>query len=398
MEIVTKNISNCYKELLKMLYSGGKGIVKSNPRGKTTYEFEYPITIIYQNPRERLLYIPGRKLNLAFSLAEAIWILSGNGSVDWISFYNANMRSFADEEKEFFNAAYGKRIRDWGYGEPEIVKDKKNIRDPHTGEILNWENAAKSNFIFDNYMTMNHPIDQFAGVYNKLKEDLDTRQACISLWDPRKDLLLDGCKDYPCNSFIQFRYKNGKLNLYIFRRSNDIIWGIPYNVVQFSYLLEMMCGWLDVEMGYVSEFITSLHVYFNNDPKQDETTLHTLNTDAIDIYTDSNYRPRKAIKTTDARMSKETFEKMFVSFYTMEKDLRNDYQGQCNIFMHWIFESPYLNNHWKQVMLMILLHHAYKAKDDITVFEIYDKKLCDEYKIFTKDFYKRIQERHDKNR
>lgn len=389
MQVITKNISQCYLELFRMLKSKVPGILESHPRGKTTYEFLDPVMIIYRNPRERFLYIPGRKLNLAFSLAEVIWILSGNGNVDWISFYNGNMRTFSDEGKDFFNAAYGKRIRDWGYAEPiaAIAKDNISLRNPKDGEIKKDFNDKQE--IFLNYMKGNNPIDQLVCIFNKLKEDPDTRQACITLWDPRKDTMLVGCHDYPCNSFLQFILRDGKLNLSIYRRSNDIIWGLPYNVIQFSYLLEMMAGWLNVEVGNVREFINCLHVYFGNDPKQDETTLLVENSGVVDLYTDSNDGKTKGIIPLDARMSKENFDKFFKEFYVIESKLRNDFQNTKDEFRKFIEDSEYLTEHWKQVLKVILLHHAYKCKDDNIVFELYET-LCPEFKILVKDFYKRL--------
>jgi len=250
-----------------------------------------------------------------------------------------------------------------------ISSNKSFSEEKNDGDYV-WKELHKSSFTRSIYLS---------------ETDYDVNSISAEM----KDGILVGCKDYPCNSFLQFRFKGGKLNLYIFRRSNDIVWGIPYNVIQFSYLLEMMCGWLDVEMGYVSEYITSLHVYFGNSESQDVTTKLIQEVDPIDIYTDSNDRTRKAVNTTDARMSKEKFEGMFSSFYYLENLLKDDYseitKNNFRLF------SKTLNEHWKNVMEVILLHHAYKAKDDVLVFELFEN-ISDEYKPFIKEFYKRIRE------
>lgn len=44
-------------------------------------------------------------------------------------------------------------------------------------------------------------------------------------------------------------------------RSNDVYLGLPYNLVQFSALQEIVAGWLGIEVGSYHHFTDSLHVY-----------------------------------------------------------------------------------------------------------------------------------------
>jgi thymidylate synthase len=44
-------------------------------------------------------------------------------------------------------------------------------------------------------------------------------------------------------------------------RSNDVYRGLPYNIVQFTTLQEVMAGWLGLELGEYNQISNSLHVY-----------------------------------------------------------------------------------------------------------------------------------------
>jgi thymidylate synthase len=44
-------------------------------------------------------------------------------------------------------------------------------------------------------------------------------------------------------------------------RSNDVQRGLPYNIVQFTVLQEVMAGWLGLDVGGYHHWSDSLHVY-----------------------------------------------------------------------------------------------------------------------------------------
>ena len=55
--------------------------------------------------------------------------------------------------------------------------------------------------------------------------------------------------------------RGNKLEWLQVMRSNDLIWGTPYNFIQFTTLQEIMAGWLGVEVGAYNHISDSLHVY-----------------------------------------------------------------------------------------------------------------------------------------
>lgn len=44
-------------------------------------------------------------------------------------------------------------------------------------------------------------------------------------------------------------------------RSNDMIWGVPYNIFQWTCVQEIMAGWLNLDVGSYNHISDSLHVY-----------------------------------------------------------------------------------------------------------------------------------------
>lgn len=103
-------------------------------------------------------------------------------------------------------------------------------------------------------------VNQLPIIIERLREDPDTRQAVITLWDPEFDAH-GGKKDHPCTSLFNFRIRDGKLNMSTFMRSNDAIHGWPFDLIQFSMLLQSMAFELEVEVGTYSHHVGSFHIY-----------------------------------------------------------------------------------------------------------------------------------------
>jgi hypothetical protein len=104
-------------------------------------------------------------------------------------------------------------------------------------------------------------LDQVQHVVRKLKADPYSRQAVMSFWDPVRDNLVVS-KDYPCNNLIYYSLRDDKLEQTVIQRSNDIVWGTPYNAIQFSHIHALVAGELGVEMGRFHYVIQNLHYYY----------------------------------------------------------------------------------------------------------------------------------------
>jgi thymidylate synthase len=237
-QITADHPNESYKRVLRDVLELGEEV---SPRGKLTYELQPAIHHIY-SPAKKLCSIPGRKANPFFNMAENLWIIAGRGNAEWVCSFNNKLKEFQlDEGHVDFNAPYGRRIR---------------FANKHREEELT---INKINFF---NMKKIPQVDQLLHCYLSLKSDPDSRQAVVSLWNPLIDYVVHETKDRPCNTTIYFKIRNGKLNMTVSNRSNDIHLGLyGVNFVQFAHIQEFMAASLNVGIGTYTHLSDSLHVY-----------------------------------------------------------------------------------------------------------------------------------------
>lgn len=180
------------------------------------------------NPYRRCVGGYGRNINIFFLLAEAVWIVTGRRDVEFLSIFNRQMAEYSDDG-EVFHAPYGWRLRNWGV--PSEIGASCD-----TG------------------------FDQVAAAVRILANDPETRQVVMSIWNPKFDLGTQS-KDLPCNDMVMLKIRNGRLITTVQNRSNDLHWGLPTNIFQFSFLTELMSLCLGVELGTQTHNSQSLHIY-----------------------------------------------------------------------------------------------------------------------------------------
>ena len=101
--------------------------------------------------------------------------------------------------------------------------------------------------------------DQIGYVIDKLKKDMFTRHACISIYDGKEHDKFT--HDTPCTYAIQFTNVNNYLNMCVTMRSNDLWYGFCNDQYQFSKLQELICKETKLDMGTYYHFAHNLHIY-----------------------------------------------------------------------------------------------------------------------------------------
>ena len=101
---------------------------------------------------------------------------------------------------------------------------------------------------------------QTLNAISKLREDINTRRAIITLWDPVLDNQ-PGRRDYPCTVALQFEVHNGALCMNTFMRSNDVWLGLPYDLFQFTQLQLSVANALSLDYGWYRHTTLSMHIY-----------------------------------------------------------------------------------------------------------------------------------------
>ena len=101
----------------------------------------------------------------------------------------------------------------------------------------------------------------------QLINDKDTRQALIFVSGP--DVQFDNNKDFICTLNYIFNIEDNKLHLTVNRRSQDLLFGIPYDAVFEFLLMEKMLKELsryypNLQLGSYTMFANNVHIYERN--------------------------------------------------------------------------------------------------------------------------------------
>jgi thymidylate synthase len=199
----------------------------------------HPVLTVYSNPRNRVLFSSLRDANPFFHVMESLWMLAGRNDLPWLAEFNKRMATYSDDGGRTQPGAYGHRWRHY-FG-----------------------------------------FDQLETLIVELKHNPQTRRAVLAMWDgghendrsgPEldSDLLngIAGSADVPCNTHAYFDTIDGKLNMTVCCRSNDIWWGAHgANAVHFSFLLEYVAAMTDLSMGVYRQFSNNYHAYTNVIPE-----------------------------------------------------------------------------------------------------------------------------------
>lgn len=233
------NVSNVNQALHEGLWYLKTCGVKADSRNGPVLVAPGPVATIYTRPQERVLFHPVRDANPVFHLLETIWMFGGRNDVEWLLPFNANYTNYAEDDGRV-HGAYGHRwLRHFSF-------------------------------------------DQLGGIAKELKNNPTSRRCVLSMWDARSDLGADK-RDLPCNTHAYFSIRDGKLDMTVCNRSNDVIWGAyGANVVHFSMLQELLARWIGVEVGEYMQFSNNFHVYTENEVAK--RLLPTIESDWSDPY------------------------------------------------------------------------------------------------------------------
>lgn len=209
-----RNLSSALQGALTEILTTGSEV---HARGQNQREIIGYCTTM-SSPQERVVVLPGRKNNLFAQIAETMWVLAGRDDMDFLSRYLPRAVDFSDNGTTW-RAAYGPRLRNW-----------------------------------------NGQIDQLAGVLQRFHEDINTKRAVASIYDPALDFV--DSKDVPCNNWLNFIQRDGRLHLNVSIRANDAIWGFSgINVFEWSVTQELIAASLGLAVGEMNWFVGSMHVY-----------------------------------------------------------------------------------------------------------------------------------------
>lgn len=184
--------------------------------GEVVGEIINAITVI-KDPTQNIMKNDIRKLSMKYAIGEMLWYLSANNKLSEIQKYTKGWDRMTDDGITV-NSNYG-------------------------------------------YCVMKkYGFDQLEFVINELKKNPNSRRAVIHIKEPSDK----PSNDVNCTVCLQFFIREDKLYMTTYMRSNDIWFGFPYDVFQFTCLQIYLSMVLEVELGTYTHIAGSLHLYKRN--------------------------------------------------------------------------------------------------------------------------------------
>lgn len=229
------NVNDAYRVGMSLVSEHGK---RHDSRNGPVLVMDEPVTTQYAQPRQRVLFDVQRDANPFFHLFEAMWMLAGRNDLKTLTRFIPSFEQFSDDGIKLFGA-YGYRWRHWDA----------------------WGHDSMDG------------TDQLDALVKLLRDNPSDRRAMLLMWDPKHDLCPppQRSKDIPCNDIIKFRVRNDCLDMYVFCRSNDIVFGAyGANAVHLSFLQEYMAARIGVRVGMYEQISCDYHAYVDTPYKWSE--------------------------------------------------------------------------------------------------------------------------------
>lgn len=289
-----------------------------------------PVMTVYQDPTNRVLLSPMRDANPFFHVMEALWMLAGRNDLPWLVRFNKRFAAYSDDGGLTQPGAYGYRWRNY-FGHDQLVDIILELkRNPQTRRcvLAMWDGGARADWQGSGEEPEDaQPGDFFAAVA--------------------------GSADVPCNTHCYFDTIDGRLNMTVCCRSNDIIWGAyGANAVHFSFLLEYLSAMTGIPMGVYRQFSNNFHLYTNVVAEENIMPM-ARDVEATDLYTEPEHHSAVRRKLVSGVYK--------VSLVAEPEQFESDLYD----FMHFASASaPYHNPFFPDVAVPMYESHAlYREKD-----------------------------------
>ena len=213
------NIENEYKGLISEILN--RGLSKSDRTGTGTKSV-FGRTIRH-DMSEGFPILTGKRISFNAARTELLWILNGrtdlkyledNGVKYWRPDYERSGRT-----DETLGPVYGKQWRDF------------------------------------------NGVDQIKNLVYSINTNPDSRRLMVSAWAPHE---LDEMALPPCHYAFQVYINNGVMDLMWQQRSADVFLGLPYDIVMYGLLLEMLAKGAGLKAGQLIGQLGDCHLYNNH--------------------------------------------------------------------------------------------------------------------------------------
>lgn len=131
-------------------------------------------------------------------------------------------------------------------------------------------------------------FDQLELAIDILERDPDSRRAIINISTP--NVYRSITHDEPCTESLQFYVREGRLHCTTVMRSNDLWFGLPYDVAYFTTLQRYVAFCLGLPLGSYTHFATSMHYYHRDTLKLENlSTPSAIHFDGLKLWSLAPY-------------------------------------------------------------------------------------------------------------
>ena len=213
------NYDRIYQKTIKEVFENGSNI--HNERTGYQTKAKPGMTLDLQ-PADGFPLLTLRKIPIKLFCAEVVWMITGRKKLDFLQKFTRIWDDFSEEDGTV-QTAYGYRWR------------------KHFGR------------------------DQLLDLVAHLEEEPSSRQGVVVMWDPADDGLTGPKKkNVPCPFCWTANIIDGKLNMHLVIRSNDMMLGSPHDTAGFALLQAMLAQKLGVDVGKLTISISHAHIYENH--------------------------------------------------------------------------------------------------------------------------------------
>jgi thymidylate synthase len=170
------------------------------------------------------------------AIAEAHWDLNGNGKIAELT--SPGLRKMwkqYENEYGYVPNTYAKSLRTWPASD-------MSLNNPDTGKLQ-----------------CLHNVDQMANAMLALKSNSSSRNIVIQIGNPTS---LQGLPT--CQTSMTFSSNNGYLDLSVFIRSQDVLFGLPSDIIRYSTYLSVMSLLTGLKVRWLAFTMVNCHIYLNN--------------------------------------------------------------------------------------------------------------------------------------
>lgn len=241
------------------------------------HNFSFDVDIPSDGVSFQLPYITSRRINLEHSIREVMWMLSGSKNVNDLGKTKSFWEPWADNEGNL-DVSYGSLM----------------LQDGQLEEVLSSAKASNS------------------------------RRCVVSLWNKE----CGTAKQPPCHPVLHFIPENKVLHLQVMARSQDVINGLPYDLLNYALILIAAAVSLDMRVGKLFWVCSVIELYEAHHSTSLEYVNHTYTHARMKDFGKAIVTPQRHLMSPHGLISDQMREVIGLADFKVTKPTFDQFAGK----------------------------------------------------------------------